>query len=503
LPSGWEWTRLGELKEFSLYGPRFSSDDYAPDGYLVLRTSDISEGGKVDVSTAPRLRLDEAEYHRYAAKLGDLLITRTGSLGTLAVFADNVAAIPGAYLIQFRLKAPLITSWYVFYLLKSQEGQAALIGGGAGVGRPNLNAPKIEAIPIPLAPVQEQSRIVATVEQHLSDIDAGVAALKRALLNHKRYRASILKDACEGRLAPTEAELARKEGRPYEAADVLLERIHRERREHWESKKRRGTYEVPRAADETGLPALPAGWAWTALDSYLSGIESGSSFKCDERVPHDGEVGVVKVSAVTWGTYDEDESKTCTDPERVDPALYVAPGDFLFSRANTIDLVGACVIAERVTRPVMLSDKILRFRLAGGAPRWVLYVLRSRHGRNEIERLATGNQESMRNIGQDRIRQIRVPLPPLAEQHRIVAEVDRLLSMADQTEAAVRAQLARAERLRQAVLKHAFEGKLVPQDPSDEPASALLARLRAERTATESQPSRRRGARRGAAEGEA
>jgi type I restriction enzyme S subunit len=83
----------------------------------------------------------------------------------------------------------------------------------------------------------------------------------------------------------------------------------------------------------------------------------------------------------------------------------------------------------------------------------------------------------MRNIGQDRIRQIRIPLPPLAEQARIVAEVDRLLSVADTTEQAVRAQLARARRLRQAVLKRAFEGKLVPQDPSDEPASALLARL--------------------------
>ena len=76
-------------------------------------------------------------------------------------------------------------------------------------------------------------------------------------------------------------------------------------------------------------------------------------------------------------------------------------------------------------------------------------------------------------------RALAVPLPPLTEQHRIVAEVDRLLSTADETEQTLRAQLARAARLRQAVLKHAFEGKLVPQDPNDEPATALLARLRA------------------------
>ena len=165
------------------------------------------------------------------------------------------------------------------------------------------------------------------------------------------------------------------------------------------------------------------------------------------------------------------------ESNRIEERFLISPGDLLFSRANTIDLVGACVITERVTAQIMLSDKILRFGLIGSDPRWVVYMLRSRQGRHDIERLSTGNQESMRNIGQDRIRQIRVPLPPLAEQHRIVAEVDRLLSVADTTEQAVRAQLARARRLRQAVLERAFEGKLVPQDPGDEPASVLLERI--------------------------
>lgn len=102
----------------------------------------------------------------------------------------------------------------------------------------------------------------------------------------------------------------------------------------------------------------------------------------------------------------------------------IAPGDFLFSRANTIELIGACVIARSVTLKVMLSDKILRFRfMPAVAPDWVLIWLRSQFGRREIERLATGNQMSMRNIGQDRIRQIAIRIPPLTEQTRIVAEV--------------------------------------------------------------------------------
>jgi type I restriction enzyme S subunit len=357
---------------------------------------------------------------------------------------------------------------------------------------PKIDQTTIEQLSVPLPPLPEQDRIVAAIEQHLSDIDAGVAALERVQANLKRYRASVLKAACEGRLVPTEAELARREGRRYEPASALLTRILAERRARWEADQLakmkakgqtpkddgwKGKYEEPTGPDVRGLPVLPEGWVWASLGSILSEFETGKSFKCDEVCPGPDGIGVVKISAVTWGKYDETESKSCTDPARVDPALFIKPGDFLFSRANTLELIGACVIAENVSLHVMLSDKILRFRFAGGVPKWWLIVLRSLHGREEIERLSTGNQESMRNIGQDRIRSIRVALPPLAEQSRLVAEVDRLLSVADQTLAVVEAQLLRAQSLRQAVLRRAFEGKLVAQDPADEPASVLLARL--------------------------
>jgi len=111
----------------------------------------------------------------------------------------------------------------------------------------------------------------------------------------------------------------------------------------------------------------------------------------------------------------------------------------------------------------MLSDKILRFRFAEGVmPQWVLYWLRSEFGRKEIQRLSTGNQESMRNIGQDRIRQISIAVPSLAEQRRIIAEVERRLSVVEELEAGVKANVQRAIRLRQSILQRAFEGKVAP-----------------------------------------
>ena len=129
----------------------------------------------------------------------------------------------------------------------------------------------------------------------------------------------------------------------------------------------------------------------------------------------------------------------------------------------------------------MLSDKILRLRLVEPWAIWLLWALRSLWGRAEIERLATGNQESMRNISQASLRRIRIPLPPPEEAERIVRSIELAHSIEEKGEASAAANEKRCARLRQSILKWAFEGRLVDQDPTDEPASLLLERIRAER----------------------
>ena len=217
LPETWTWVNLGILKQFSLYGPRFSSDDYSTTGYVVLRTSDISESGKVDTQKAPLLSLGEEEFAKYRVEKGDLLITRTGSLGTLAVFNDEVEAIPGAYLIQYRLITPAETSWYIFYFLKSPIGQKRLLAGGAGVGRPNLNAPTIESIVIPLPPLDEQVSIRMEIERLLTQSYNMQLEIESNIRRADRLRQSILKNAFEGRLVPQDPR--------DEPASVSLSRI--------------------------------------------------------------------------------------------------------------------------------------------------------------------------------------------------------------------------------------------------------------------------------------
>lgn len=200
LPGGWIHTNLGKLKEFSMYGPRYSSDDYVEDGVAVLRTSDIDERGKVDWLNAPKLNLTTQEYERYKLIQDDLLITRTGSIGTVSIFNDNKKAIAGAFLIYYRLKKP-IDIWYIFYFLNSQKAQNHLKQSSAGVGRPNLNVPKIEMLKIPLPGLDEQKKIVEEIESRLSVCDKLEDTITASLQQSESLRQSILKKAFEGRLA--------------------------------------------------------------------------------------------------------------------------------------------------------------------------------------------------------------------------------------------------------------------------------------------------------------
>jgi type I restriction enzyme S subunit len=199
-------------------------------------------------------------------------------------------------------------------------------------------------------------------------------------------------------------------------------------------------------------------------------------------MPGDREIGVAKVSAVTWGEYNENESKTCTDPEKVNPRYFIKEGDFLFSRANTIELVGACVVAKKVSRTVMLSDKTLRLVFRDLPAHYFLYYLRSHLGRREIMRRSTGNQESMRNIGQDRLRSIVIPMCSSEEANYIQGRIHYIFSSIDYVEASVQTEREKSTALRQVILREAFSGRLVKQDAKDEPATALLERIRSERS---------------------
>jgi type I restriction enzyme, S subunit len=475
LPASWCWTTVGDIAHvFRGASPRPKGDPRYFGGPIPwIMISDLRrEPGKYLFTTNEGVTEAGAALSRRLPP-GTLILSNSATvcvpkiLKTEGCIHDGFVSFDG---LEHCVSLDFAYWWFEFvrpYIIQENR---------QGVTQVNLNTDIVRDIHFPVPPRPEQDRIVAEIEKQFTRLDAAVAALKRVQANLKRYRTAVLKAACEGRLVPTEAELTRREGRSYEPATVLLERILAE-------KVSRGTCDSSRLPDASAgdLPRSPEGWIWISLGQLLHKIQAGKSFRCEERPPGTGEVGVVKVSSVTWGEFDELESKTCLDSSRFNENYLIRKNDFLFSRANTIELVGACVIVKDVKRELMLSDKILRFKLVSIPNEWVLHWLRTQFGRSEIERLSTGNQESMRNIGQERIKSIRIALPPLREISRIVAVLERRLSIIDEVEGEIRSDLKRAKRLRGSILKRAFAGGLAAHDPKDEPAIILLERIRAAR----------------------
>ena len=377
-----------------------------------------------------------------------------------------------------------IPSKYVLYAMRATEEE--LRAGSTGTTFESIRGDNLRSHLLPLPPLAEQHRIVVEIETQFTRLDASVAALQRAQANLKRYRASVLKAACEGRLVPTEVELARSEGRDYEPAAVLLERILAERRARWESQEtRRGKYKEPSAPDASAQPELPEGWVWATIEQLLARSEYGTSVKCSYDAAG---LPVLRIPNIVAGEIDLTDIKYATQPVPIESETSLTKGDVLMCRTNgSVRLVGKTAVVTSDLEPYHgFASYLLRFRFMETKfiPKWFHIYTTSQLGRAFIEKNAASSA-GQNNVSLSLIHTMPMPLPPIAEQRRIVAEVERRLSVVQQAEATVEASLARAERLRQSILKQAFSGKLVPQDPDDEPASALLERIKAEREAAQ------------------
>ena len=205
---------------------------------------------------------------------------------------------------------------------------------------------------------------------------------------------------------------------------------------------------------------LPTSWARCSLGDLIENIEAGLNVKCEERPPEKGERGLVKISAVTWGRFDESQSKTLPSDAMPGISKKINQGDLLFSRANTLELVGASVIVHDIKKELYLSDKVLRLVISDGMKSWVNYALKTQAMRKAIGEASSGNQLSMRNISQDKLKALELPIAPLAEQRRITDKLDTTLARVD----ALNDRLARItpllKRFRQSVLAAATSGRL-------------------------------------------
>ena len=500
LPQGWKRVPLGETAAIvrGISFPKEARKFELQEGSVAcLRTANVQK--QVDWNDLWFVPEEYVKLQSRYIQLLDILISVSNSLELVGKVAQ-VTSLPhkstlGAFISLLRPSSEICAKFY-YYQLTSTEIQSEIRRSASTTTNiSNISSSRLGEIALKVPPLPEQHRIVAEIEKHFTRLDASVAALKRAQANLKRYRASLLKASCEGRLVPTEAELARSEHRDYKPADRLLERILAERRARWESQpKRRGKYKEPTPPDTSDLPELPEGWMWASMESLIVRSEYGTSVKCS----YDAEgVSVIRIPNIAQGDLDLADMKYATQTLSLDAESALQVGDVLMCRTNgSINLIGKTAVVKTDLAPLhTFASYLLRFRFAHTylLPAWFHIFATSIFGRRYIEGHAASSA-GQHNVSLTLVHAMPIPLPPLPEQHRIVAEVERQMSVIQQAELAVDASLKRTDRLRQSILKQAFLGQLVPQDPNDEPASVLLERIRTEREASQSRPKPKRRA---------
>ena len=328
-------------------------------------------------------------------------------------------------------------------------------------------------------------------------------ALKRAEANLERYRASVLKAAVEGRLT----EQWRRENPPEETGEELLHRILAERQKRWETEQLakfaakgkkpprnwKTKYNEPVAPDTSGLPELPEGWCWATVDQ-VGKVGSGITKGGRKRDAIRRAVPYLRVANVQRGHLDLSVIKTILASDAEIRRYSLKSGDVLFNEGGDRDKLGRGWVWSGDLAECLHQNHVFRVRpfLRDYSSEFLSHYGNSA-GQEWFFRRAT-QSVNLASINQTVLRSLPVPLPPLREQQHIVRSLANALESKGTAGTEFTSQLNRATILRQSILKRAFEGRLVPQDPDDEPVCSLLERIRTERDAERNK--RRKGKRR-------
>ena len=346
---------------------------------------------------------------------------------------------------------------YLFYYSLTPSFLNALAELQRGTSYPAVRDGDVRAQRIPLAPLPEQRRIVAKIEELFSRLDAGVAALKRVQAALKRYKASVLKAACEGRLVPQDPS--------DEPADVLVERILEDKRGLEESSSRSKSRDrsnarvgFPQRSDYVDLPKLPQGWCWTTFGSI--GDVQGGIQKQPKRAPTRNHYPYLRVANVLRGRLDLSEVLSIELFDDELSKLRLKRGDLLIVEGNGSQTeIGRSAIWRGEIENCVHQNHIIRARFSGIDPSFADYYLNSPMGAARISSVASSTS-GLFTLSTAKIKAIPMPVPPLAEQKKIVAEIERQLSIILKLERTIDLDLSRAVRLRQSILARAFNGTL-------------------------------------------
>lgn len=467
------WTELSLAEAFACV----TDGDHQPppqveSGVPLLVIGDI-RGGDLDFEGS---RFVSASYYdalpeHKKPRRNDILYTIVGTIG-VAVLVDTDQRFCVQRHIAILKTRTSPDPKYLKYAMQSEAAKRQAVDAATGTAQMTVPLSGLRRVRLPIAPLAVQHRIVAEIETQFTRLDAAMSTLEGVKLKLKRARASVLKAAVEGRLVPTEAELARAEGRPYEPASELLARIVDEQKARWPKGKR---YVAPTEPSVSAAPELPGGWVYCRIDTaglvQLGRQRSPANHQGPNMRPY------LRVANVFEDRIDLSDVMEMNFTAAEYETFRLHPGDILLNEGQSPHLVGRPAMWAGQREGMCFTNSLIRFKAEPGVlPRYAIIVFLAQLSARRYMKLVTITT-NIAHLGAQRFAAVEFPLPPLAEQTRIVAEVERRLSVLDALAATVDRSLARCARLRQSVLKRAFEGKLVPQDPASRPQSVPLDRV--------------------------
>ena len=481
LPAGWVEATLAQLtanpKHDIVSGPfgsNLKSDEYVDAGVPIIRLQNVDRNKFLEKNMRYITRQKARELSAHEFQAGDIVISKLGDpLGKACIVPESLPrGIVVADVVRMRIDESRFCKSYAVYAINSPAVISQINQEMKGSTRPRVNLNHLRDLVIPLAPLSEQKRIVAKVGKLLEKVDASRARLEKIPVLLKRFRQAVLAAACSGRLTADWREKKQNIG----SAKVLLERLAKDREQKalQSPNKHRP---IPAPIDNVDLPELPTDWEWATLDQI---VDEGRPiiYGIIKPGPHDPKgIPYVRVVEMKDGEVAPLSELKRASPERAKKfsRATLLSGDLLISKDGTI---GRVAIVPPELEGGNITQHLVRATVHRFLNReYIASAIRSQRSQNWL--IGEKKGVALQGVNVEDFRRLPLPIPPSSEQAEIVRRVEELFALADRLEARVGKARGQVDKLTQSILAKAFRGELVPQDPNDEPAEKLLARIRA------------------------
>ena len=450
LPQGWIRCKLGEAFNIERGGSPRPIKEYltsSKDGINWIKIGDTKNTSKYIFETKEKIKPEGMRHSRFVT-VGDLILSNSMSFGRPYIMKTSGCIHDGW--VVFRNQYKIATEEFLYYMLSSQKIYSEFSRVATGSTVKNLNIDRIKGVNIIIPPLNEQKRIVEKIESEFKKIDEGLEHLEQAKEQIKQYRQSVLKSAFEGKLTQQNPD--------DEPAEILLQKINPKANFNYNNK-------------------LPQGWVECQLGEVFNIVngDRGKNYPAKNKLHTSGIPFVSAINIQNSELFIENLLYLNEQQYDLLRSGKITKGDSLLCIRGSI---GKHCIYPFDTGAIASSMVIIRKSLPN-MNKFLFYYLESFCFKQEVKKYDNGTAQP--NLSASDLKRFNYLLPPLNEQKRIVEEIEKRFAVADEVEKVVEQNIEKVKQLKQSILKKAFEGRLVPQDPTDEPASKLLEKIKQER----------------------